>query len=145
MSQRKLICSENKASLGQPFETYRYCTKKNIVLQKRRLKTQLHTTRALRCVADAVCVGTEQGLFLKLLETVNHGQRMLSDPPLGWSGQVSWEIRQNISWEIRQNMFLNITLAEANQALWIPGTIFCFTKVHSLLLRVAAETIIAQP
>ena len=107
--------------------------------KKRGLKTRLHTTRALQCVASAVCVRMEQGLFLKLLETVNHGQRMLSDPraPLGWSDQVSWEIRQN--------MFLNITLAEASQALWIPRTIFFFSKVHSLLLQVAAETIIAQP
>ena len=85
------------------------------------------------------CVGTEQGLFLKLLETVNHGQRMLSDPraPLGWSGQLSWEISQSL--------FLNITLAEASQALSIPGAIFCFSKVPFLLLRVAAETIIARP
>ena len=140
MSQRKLICSENKTSLGQPFETYMYCTKKHCFAKKAIKDTTSHNQSiVMQCVADAVCVGTEQGLFLKLLETVNHGQRMLSDPraPLGWSDQVSWEIRQN--------MFLNITLAEASQALWIPGTIFCFSKVHSLLLRVAAETIIAQP
>ena len=110
-------------------------------MQKKRIKdTTSHDQSIAMCGQCGVRgVGTEQGLFLKLLETVNHGQRMLSDPraPLGWSDQVSWEIRQS--------MFLNITLAEASQALSIPGAIFCFSKVHSLLLRVAAETIIAQP